>query len=50
MPWPGLTRPVFESIAGEMLRRLFAPEDVSKVGGGNFCRVFVQVTAAQSSP
>jgi hypothetical protein len=31
-----------------MLRQGFAPADISKVGGGNFCRVFGKVTAGHA--
>jgi hypothetical protein len=31
-----------------MLRQGFTPDDISKVGGGNYCRVFGKVTAARA--
>jgi membrane dipeptidase len=46
--WPGMTQGFFSDVIGEMLRQGFTPEEVSKVGGGNYCRVFGQVTAGHS--
>jgi membrane dipeptidase len=46
--WPGLTQGFFNAVAGEMLRQSFAAGDISKVGGGNFCRVFGKVTAGHA--
>ncbi len=43
--WPGMTQGFFNAVAGEMLRQGFTSGDISKVGGGNFCRVFGKVTA-----
>jgi membrane dipeptidase len=43
--WPGLTGGFFHAVVGEMLLQGFTPDDISKVGGGNFCRVFGKVTA-----
>jgi membrane dipeptidase len=34
----------FHVIAAEMLKQGFVPEEISKIGGGNFCRVFAAVT------
>jgi membrane dipeptidase len=45
--WPGLTGGFFPAVVGEMLLQGFTPHDISKVGGGNFCRVFGKVTAGQ---
>jgi membrane dipeptidase len=33
------------AVVGEMLKQGFAAEEISKVGGGNFCRVFDACTA-----
>ena len=44
--WPGLTGGFFHAVVGEMLLQGFTPDDIGKVGGGNFCRVFGKVTAA----
>jgi membrane dipeptidase len=43
--WPGLTGGFFPAVVGEMLLQGFTPEDIGKVGGGNFCRIFGKVTA-----
>jgi membrane dipeptidase len=46
--WPALTAGFFHAVVGEMLLQGFTPDDIGKVGGGNFCRVFGQVTAGQA--
>jgi membrane dipeptidase len=46
--WPGLTGGFFSAVVGEMLLQGFAPDDIDKVGGGNFCRVFGKVTAGHA--
>ncbi len=46
--WPGLTGGFFHAVVGEMLRQGFTPDDIGKVGGGNFCRVFGKVTAGHA--
>jgi membrane dipeptidase len=43
--WPGLTGGFFPAVVGEMLLQGFTPDDIGKVSGGNFCRVFGKVTA-----
>jgi membrane dipeptidase len=43
--YAGMTGGFFPAVVDEMLRQGFAPNDITKVGGGNFCRVFGQVTA-----
>jgi membrane dipeptidase len=43
--YPDMNGGFFFAVAAEMLRQGFAPEEISKIGGGNFCRVFGQVTA-----
>jgi membrane dipeptidase len=45
--YPGLTQPFFAAIAGEMLRQGFTPDEIGKIGGGNYCRIFGKVTAAR---
>jgi hypothetical protein len=48
---PGLSRREFLTTAvvvGEMLVQGFTPDDIGKVGGGNFCRVFGKVTAGHA--
>jgi membrane dipeptidase len=42
--WSGLTGGFFNAVVGEMLRQGFTPDDIGKVGGGNYCRVFGKVT------
>jgi membrane dipeptidase len=46
--WPGLTGGFFPAVAGEMLVQGFTPEEISKVGGGNFCRIFGKATAGHA--
>jgi membrane dipeptidase len=46
--WPGLTGGFFNAAVAEMLRQGFTPDDIGKVGGGNFCRVFGKVTAGHA--
>jgi membrane dipeptidase len=46
--WPGLTRGFFPTVVGEMLLQGFAPDDIGKVSGGNYCRVFGKVTAGHA--
>ena len=48
MAWPGLTGGFFNAVVGEMLRQGFTPDDIGKVGGGNYCRVFDKVTAGHA--
>jgi membrane dipeptidase len=42
--WQGLTGGFFYAVVGEMLRQGFGSDDIGKVGGGNYCRVFGKVT------
>jgi membrane dipeptidase len=44
--WQGQTRGFFPVVAAEMLKAGFTPEEVGKIGGGNFCRLFGKVTGA----
>jgi membrane dipeptidase len=44
----GLNGGFFRAVAGEMLVQGFTPDDIGKVGGGNFCRVFGKVTAGHA--
>jgi membrane dipeptidase len=46
--WPALTGGFFPAVVGEMLLQGFPPDDIGKVGGGNFCRVFGKVTAGHA--
>jgi membrane dipeptidase len=43
--WPGLTGGFFYAVVSEMLLKGFTPDDITKVGGGNYCRVFGKATA-----
>jgi membrane dipeptidase len=43
--WPDQRGGLVYAIAGEMLRQGFAPAEVGKVIGGNFCRLFGKVTS-----
>jgi membrane dipeptidase len=45
---PDLTGGFFYSVVGEMLRQGFKPDEISKVGGGNYCRVFGKATAGHA--
>ena len=45
--WPGQSGGgFFKSVVAEMLRQGFSPDEISKIGGGNFCRVFDKVTTS----
>ena len=46
--YPDLAAGFFAGIVGEMLRQGFTTEEIEKIGGGNFCRVFEKVTAGRS--
>jgi membrane dipeptidase len=46
--WQGLTGGFFYAVVGEMLRQGFTSDDIGKVGGGNYCRVFGKVTAGHA--
>jgi membrane dipeptidase len=46
--WPQLTGGFFPPVVGEMLLQGFTPDDIGKVGGGNFCRIFGKVTAGHA--
>jgi membrane dipeptidase len=43
--WPGVTGGFFTAVVGEMLRQGFTYDEIGKVGGGNFCRVFSKVAS-----
>jgi membrane dipeptidase len=45
--WPGLTGGFFPAVATEMLRQGFAPAEIAKIGGGNYCRIFGQATTVR---
>ncbi len=46
--WQGLTGGFFYAVVGEMLRQGFSSDEIGKVGGGNYCRVFGKVTAGHA--
>lgn len=46
--WPG-GRGFVPTVIGEMLRQGFSPDDISKICGGNFVRVFGLATAGHAS-
>jgi membrane dipeptidase len=46
--WPDENGGFFYAVAGEMLKQGFTPDEIGKVGGGNFCRVFAKVTAGHA--
>jgi membrane dipeptidase len=48
LAWPGLADGFFYAVAGEMLRQGFTREEIRKIGGGNYCRVFDKVTAGRT--
>jgi len=43
--WPDENGGFFYAVAGEMLKQGFTPDEISKVGGANFCRIFGKVTS-----
>ena len=44
---PGLNGGFLYAVVGEMLRQGFRPDEITKVGGGNYCRMFGKVTAGR---
>jgi membrane dipeptidase len=46
--YPNLTGGFFPAVVGEMLRQGFAPDEVVKIGGGNYCRVFGHITTTRA--
>jgi membrane dipeptidase len=46
--WPDQNGGFFYSVAGEMLKQGLAPNEIGKIGGGNFCRVLAKVTAGHA--
>jgi membrane dipeptidase len=48
--WPDQGSGLFYAVVAEMLRQRFSPEEIRKVGGGNFCRVFGKVTGDRPTP
>jgi len=46
--WPDENGGFFYAVAGEMLKQSFPPDDIDKIGGGNFCHVFAKVTTGHA--
>jgi membrane dipeptidase len=46
--WPGQSGGFFKATVAEMLRQGFTPDEIGKIGGGNFCRVFDKVTTGHA--
>jgi membrane dipeptidase len=46
--WPGMTEGFFYAVVGEMLLHGFTPDEIGKVGGENYCRIFGKVTAGRA--
>ena len=46
--WPGLSGGFFRAAVAEMLRQGFTPGEIGKIGGGNLCRVFDEVTTGHA--
>lgn len=46
--WPGMTEGFFNTIAAEMLDQGFTPDEIAKVGGGNYCRAFGKAIAGHA--
>jgi membrane dipeptidase len=42
--WPALKTGFFFAVAAEMLSQGFTPDEIARIGGGNYCRVFDRVT------
>jgi membrane dipeptidase len=47
--WADQNGGLFHALVAEMLRQGFTPEEIAKIGGGNYCRVFAQATAGHSA-
>jgi membrane dipeptidase len=45
---PGVVTGFFYAVVGEMLVQGFTPEEIGKVGGGNYCRIFGKATAGHA--
>jgi membrane dipeptidase len=46
--WPDENGGFFHAVADEMLKQGFARDEIGKIGGGNFCRIFANVTAGHA--
>jgi membrane dipeptidase len=47
--WADQNGGLLHALVAEMLRQGFTPEEVAKICGGNYCRVFAQATAGRTS-
>jgi membrane dipeptidase len=46
--WPDQHAGFFYAIVAEMLKQNFTPDEITKIGGANFCRIFAKVTATHA--
>lgn len=46
--YAGMTGGFFKAVVVEMLRQGFTPDEIVKVGGGNYCRVFGKATSVRA--
>jgi membrane dipeptidase len=46
--YAGMAEGFFPTVVGEMLRQGFTPDEIGKVGGGNYCRVFGKATGGHA--
>ena len=46
--WPDQKVGFYDAVVGEMVKQGFTDDEIGKIGGGNFCRVFGQATAVRS--
>jgi membrane dipeptidase len=46
--WPSMTEGFFPTVVGEMLLQGFNSEEIAKVSGGNYCRIFEKATGGQA--
>ncbi|MEO8070098.1 MAG: membrane dipeptidase [Acidobacteriota bacterium] len=44
--WPDESGGFLYAVAGKMLQQGVTPDDISKIAGGNFCRVFAKATTS----
>jgi membrane dipeptidase len=46
--WPEMTAGFYPTVVAEMLVQGFTPDEIGKVGGGNYCRIFEKATSIAS--
>lgn len=46
--WPDLNGGFYNGVAAALRKQGFTPDEVGKIGGGNFCRVFDAVTTVST--